>query len=140
MASFNSAEYAWKDITIAIDGTIIGAVREVSYTPTTEHEYLYGRGSAPRAIQDGNETYEGSITLLQSSFEAINEAIKNKGYKNITKAFLTITVNYANIGDTPKTDIIEQVKISEYPKGMAQNDKFMEIEMPFMALGVQEDA
>src|SRR6056297_3186652 len=105
MATFNSAEYAWKDIRVAIDGTPVTGVAGISYTIATEHEYRYAAGSAPLSIQDGNETYEGSVTMHQSAFEALNEAAKAKGYKNITKVFLTITVSYANIG-VPRVDII----------------------------------
>ena len=140
MAIFNSQQYAWKDLTVAIDGNIIGGITDISYSTTTEHEYLYARGSAPVAIQSGNETYEGSITLLQSEYEALNQAVKALGYKNLTKPYLTITVAYAEESGIPKVDVIKFLKISETPKGMSQNDKFMEVEMPFMALDVRENA
>lgn len=136
--AFNSAEYAWKDLTVFIDGNPIGGIQNIEYTPTTEHEYVYGRGSTPRAIQDGNETYEGTITLLQSEYESLREAVVAAGYKNVTKPFFTIAVAY-NIGTSLQTDLIQQLKINETPKSMGQNDKFMTIELPFMALGVKEN-
>ena len=135
--AFNSAEASWKDIIVAIDGNPIGGIQNIEYSQTTEHEYVYGRGAAPRAIQEGNETYEGTITLLQTEYEALREAVQAIGYKNITKPFFTITVAY-EIGAISKVDVIQQLKITEIPKGMAQNDKFMEIELPFLALGVKE--
>ena len=114
-----------------------GYTVSIQYNQTTEQEYVYGRGSAPRAIQEGNETYEGTITLLQTEYEALRAATQAAGFKNITKAPYTITVAYL-IGAISQVDVIENVKITEIPKGLAQNDKFMEIELPFMALAVRE--
>lgn len=136
--AFNSAEYAWKDVFVFIDGNPIGGIQNIEYTQSTENEYVYGRGSAPRAIQEGNESYEGTITLLQSEYEALREATQAAGYKNITKVFFTISVSYA-IGTNIQTDVVQQLKITEIPKSLAQNDKFMTIELPFMALGVKEN-
>ncbi len=136
--AFNAAEYAWKDVYVFIDGNPIVGIQNIEYTQSTENEYVYGRGSAPKAIQQGNESYEGTITLLQSEYEALREAVQAAGYKNITKPFFTISVSYA-IGVNIQTDLIQQLKINEIPKGMSQNDKYGTHELPFMALGIKEN-
>jgi len=136
--AFNSAEYAWKDLYVFIDGNLITGIQNIEYSEATEHEYVYGRGGTPRNIQDGNETYEGTVTLLQSEYEALREAVIAAGYKNVTKPFFTVNVTYM-IGANFQTDTVQQLKFNEVPKAMAQNDKFMALEMPFMALGVKEN-
>jgi hypothetical protein len=138
MATFNSAEYAWKDLFIFIDGNLITGIQNIEYSEATEHEYVYGRGSAPRNIQEGNESYEGTMTLLQSEYEALREAVVAAGYKNITKPFFTVNVTYA-IGTNIQTDTVQQLKITDLTKSLSQNDKFMTIELPFMALNVKEN-
>jgi len=135
---FNSAEYAWKDLYIFIDGNLITGIQNIEYSQSTENEYVYGRGSAPRNIQQGNESYEGTLTLLQSEYEALREAVVAAGYKNITKPFFTVNVTYM-IGTNFQTDTVRQLKFNEVPKSMAQNDKFMSLELPFMALDVKEN-
>lgn len=139
MATFNSKEYEWSDVTVAVDGNVLGAITGVSYTRSKEKEFIYGRGSKPRAIQSGNETIEGSITLLQTDFEALNDASKNAGYGSILDPSFTINISYTDTAGVPRVDTLKFVEFSEYPKGMAQNDKMMEIEMPFLALGLEEN-
>jgi len=136
--AFNSAEYAWKDLYIFIDGNLITGIQNIEYSQSTENEYIYGRGSAPRNIQQGNESYEGTLTLLQSEYEALREAVVAAGYKNITKPFFTVNVTYM-IGTNFQTDTIRQLKFNEVPKNMVQNDKFMALELSFMALDVKEN-
>jgi len=136
--AFNSAEYAWKDLYIFIDGNLITGITNIQYSEATENEYVYGRGSEPRNIQEGNESYEGTVTLLQSELEALREAVVAAGYKNVTKPFFTVNVTYM-IGANFQTDTVQQLKINESSKSLAQNDKFMEIELPFMALGVLQN-
>jgi len=42
-------------------------------------------------------------------------------------------------GDIVKTDLIRGAEFTSVPKGLNQNDKFMEIELPFIALGIVHD-
>ena len=43
------------------------------------------------------------------------------------------------MGSNIQTDTVQQIKFNEIPKSLSQNDKFMTLELPFMALGVKED-
>lgn len=134
--AFNTQEYAWKNIEVVILGRPVTGIREVKYKVSQEKEAVYGRGDQPRAIQKGNKSYDGTITLLQSEIEALIAAA-GKG-KNITDlpAFDVVVAYVPNEIGTIVTDIIKNVEITEFEKGMAQNDKFAEISLPFIALGV----
>ena len=87
-------------------------------------EQLAGRG-----LIDTTKRVRRSIGL--SELEALLRATDNK----IGDAQFDITVTYFANG-VLITDVINQVKISEWEKGMAQNDKFAEHTLPFIALGI----
>ena len=61
---FNSREYEWADVTLLLGGKDITGVRGVKYTIKQEKETVYGKGNEPIAIQKGNKSYEGEITML----------------------------------------------------------------------------
>ncbi len=136
MSTFNSSEYSWSDIKVTMLGRTVGGLRGVKYKKTQEKEVIYGAGSEPRAIQRGNRTYEGEITLLQSELEALNGAA-GKGKDVTDLRNLNIVIVYSPEQGAPLvTDIIKNVEFTEFEKGMAQNDKFAEIALPFIALGI----
>ena len=111
------------------------------YTLQTEQkavwEALYGKGNKPHAIQRGNKSYSGNIRLLQSELEALERAA---GGDALDVSF-NIVVAYGNPskGDAISTDLLKSCEITEIPKGMNQNDKFMEIELPIVMLDVIRD-
>lgn len=134
---FNSAEYSWSDIKVVMFGRVVGAIRGITYTSSQEKEPVHGAGNEPRAIQRGNKTYEGELTLMQSELEAMLQAAgKNKDVTDLRN--VNIIVTYAPETGAPLvTDIIKGVEFSEMEKGMSQNDKYAEHTLPFLALAIQ---
>lgn len=140
MAGFNSKEFAYSDINVTILGRNITGLRGIKYKVTTSKERLYGRGKKALAIQSGNEEIEGEIMLLQSELVALSVAAKAANPLNkVTDISFDIVVSYGQ-GTTAKTDIIIGAELTEYEKGMEQEDKFMEITIPFIALDIKESA
>jgi len=143
MANFfqiNGREYEWGDISVVVGGVPIAGFRAVSYKRTREKEAIYAKGRKAHSIQVGNETITGSITFTQSQLEALELATGG----NLLTAKVDIIVSYgaeANAGSVGSavisTDIIVGAEFTEYEKGMSQGDKFMEIEMPFLALDIK---
>lgn len=138
--AFNSKQYAFTDISVIILGREIQGIRGVKYSVKTDKEVLHGRGRKAFSIQQGAETIEGELTLLQSEVEALRAAIKtvNPTYK-LTDVAFDIVVTYGN-GTTAVTDIIQGAEFTEYEKGLAATDKYMEVSLPFLALDVKEGA
>ena len=137
MATVETKQYAWSDIRVRALGREFVCIRGIKYKRSSEDEHLHGRGSKPIAIQSGNITYEGEITLLQSELEALTSAL---GVVNLTSIRFDIVVTYQpNDAGPVVTDIIKSVKCKEYEKGMEQGDKFMEITIPFLALDIIEN-
>lgn len=134
MPKFNSREYEWADVNIVVAGRMVTGIRGVSYTSSQEKEALYGKGNKPHAIQRGNKNYTGSIRLLQSELEALELAAGG----DALDASFNIVVAYGNPskGDIVTTDLMRGCEITEIPKTLNQNDKFMEIELPIVMLDV----
>lgn len=135
MPKFNSREYEWADVSVVAAGRMITGIRGVTYTSSQEKEALYGKGNKPHSIQRGNKTFAGSIRLLQSELEALELAAGGDAL-NIS---FNIVVAYGNPakGDVITTDLLVGCEITEIPKGLNQNDKFMEIELPLVMLDVK---
>ena len=131
---FNTREYEWADVSIVVAGRMVIGIRGVSYTSSQEKEALYGKGNKPHAIQRGNKAYSGGIKLLQSELEALERAAGG----DALDASFNIVVAYGNPskGDVITTDLMKGCEITEIPKGLSQNDKFMEVELPIVMLDV----
>ena len=131
---FDSREYEWADVTVVMAGRDVTGIRGVSYTASQEKEALYAKGNKPHGIQRGNKSYEGSIRILQSELEALNAAAGG----DVLDVSFNLVVAYGNPskGDVIRTDLIRGVEFTEEPKSINQNDKFMEIELSFIAIDV----
>ena len=132
---YNSEEYAWKDLSINVLGRVLNGVTGLKYSEKTDQTPLYGRGQKPIAIQSGNMSFEGEITLLQSEAIALQNAAKAAN-KRVGQISFDIVAAYS-IDTAINTDIIKGVKISDFEKALKQGDKNMEIAFKFMALDVQ---
>lgn len=134
---FDTREYEWADVTVVMAGRDVTGIRGVSYTSSQEKEALYAKGNKPHGIQRGNKSYEGSIRILQSEYDALNAAAGG----DALDVNFDIIVAYGNPskGDVIKTDLLSGVEITSKPKSLNQNDKFMEIELSILMLDVIED-
>ena len=134
---FNSREYEWADLTLLLGGKDLTGIRGIKYTIKQEKEVVYGKGNMPIAIQKGNKSIEGEITVLQSELETMR---LQSGTKSILDLQLDGVVCYGNPanGDVLVTDVIQGIQFTEEPKELKQGDKFMEITLPFIALRVSK--
>ena len=133
----DTREYEWSDIGVVMAGRNVTKFRNISYTESQEKEALYAKGDKPHGIQHGNKAFSGTVTLLQSELDAIDIAAGG----DLLDARMNIIVSYGNPskGDVIKTDLISSLEFTEVSKGMAQNDKFAEIELPFIALDIRRN-
>lgn len=132
---FNSREYEWADLTFLLGGKDLTGFRGIKYSIKQEKEVVYGKGNMPIAIQKGNKSIEGEITVLQSELETMR---LQSGTKSILDLQLDGVVCYGNPanGDVLVTDVVQGIQFTEEPKELKQGDKFMEITLPFIALRV----
>lgn len=138
----NSQELEWKHAQLAFLGTTIRGLRGFSYKKTTESETLYAAGDEPVGIQSGNKKYEGSIKFLKSEIDRLNGAARAAGYADfgdVPYQLIVLTFNYkVAFGRSQQTDIIIGAKFTEWEKAMEQGAKQMEINTPFIAMGIKQ--
>ena len=127
---FNSKEYEWADINVVMAGRPVTGFRSVKYFSKQEKEALYAKGNKPQGVQRGNKSYEGSIGLLQSEYEALSQACGG----DILDASFDLVVSYGNAtkGDVIVTDILVGAEFTEDNTEWKQGDKFQEKELPFI--------
>lgn len=134
---FNSREYEWADITVILGGRDLTKIRSVKYKEKIEKEPLYGKGRNPFSIQSGNASYEGELVLFHSEIIALERA----GNGSLLGLSVDVVVSYGNpsTGAAMVTDRIMGVQFTEIEKAYKQGDKFAEITLPFLALGVKNN-
>ena len=135
---FNTREYEWSDVTVVLGGKNVVGLRGISYSSAQEKEALYAKGNKPHSIQSGNKAYTGSIRLLQSELIALQSGSITGDVLDIA---FDVVVAYGNPskGDVIHTDLVRGAQFTESPKSLNQNDKFMEIELPIIALDILND-
>lgn len=131
---FDSREYEWADVALLLGGRDVTGIRGIKYSEKIEREAVYAKGRYAHAVQSGNVSYEGEVTLLQSEYEALTKA----GKGSVLNLTLNAIVAYGNPlnGDVLTTDMIEHIRFTEASKAIKQGDKSMEITLPFIALRV----
>ena len=134
----NRQEYAWEDIEVVIAGNLVTGIQAISYTSRKTHENVYGRGAKPIAITRGKEEFEGSITLLQSEVEALQQSINEAG-KNITNIPpFNISVAYTPNGEGDLViDSLIGCRFSEITKSHGTEEMNMVVELPLVIFDIQ---
>lgn len=133
----NNREYAWGDISILVGGQPVAGARAINYKVSQSKEALVAAGREPRAIQKGQRSYEGSLTVLQSELMALNRSARAAGYQDLLGADISIIVAYAMDGVTMTLDRIDGVNFSEYSVDASTDNLYMEVELPFVALNIE---
>lgn len=131
----NSREYEWNDISLNIGGRNIIGFRGISCNDEQEQEVLYAKGNHGHSVQRGNVAISGTVTLLQSEVMALR-ATNGGSLKNIRNATIVWTYGNPSEGIPVRTKTITGVSISADNESWSQNDKYQEIEIPYVALKV----
>jgi hypothetical protein len=136
--NFSTQEAAWQNISFNLLGRKLTGVKGFEVKKSIEKEHVYGAGSEPLDIQEGNKKYEGSLKILKYELDLLNDAAQAAGFEDITEVphtLINCTVQFKKLL-TDKTRFISVVGIAftEMPTGMDQNAKMMEITLPFLAM------
>ena len=132
----NTREYAWKNIQVSIGNNNVATLQEISYSMQREIGVLYGQGDTPRAIQEGNKSYEGQIAMLQSEY------LK---FKKFTKDFndtFNITVTYKRKEggvELIQKDILKYCQCAGAEFSMSQGELGQIMTAPFIFLEVKPE-
>jgi hypothetical protein len=129
----NGNEYSWEDINVILPGSLVPAdgVTAIEYSEKKDHQNIYGRGAKPVAAGRGKVEFSGSITLLQSTVEAMQKGLP-KGKSITSIAPFDITVGYLPDGGVATVDTLKYCRFGEIKKGMKTGDPNMEIQIPLI--------
>lgn len=128
----DSRLYSWSECEIRLNGLFLTAVTSVRWDDSQEKDYVYGKGTVPLAIKSGNRRVEGSVTLLQSDLERLQD-LSPTG-KVVDFEGVSLQVAFINVGGQIVRYSIVGVNFTNAPMALNQNDKFMQVELPFIAL------
>ena len=130
---FDTREYEWADLTILIGTRIIAGARGVKYSAKQDKEPIYGKGNQPYAIQKGNKSYDGELTLAMSELLALKAESKTGSVLDL-QVDLTVCYGNPSEGDVMHTDKLMGVQFTEEPQEMKQGDTHSEHTLPFVFL------
>ncbi len=135
MTTFNSRQYGWCDVSIAIHGRVITGATGFKSTVKRKRERLYGRGAKAFDILDGNVEAEGEISLWQSDLAAL---VKKAPDSDITRMKFDVVVSYSPRDSYQVvTDIWKGFCPTENTQGLKQGDTHMEVTIPGLILDVK---
>lgn len=130
---FNSREYEWADITLILGGVDITGFTGIDFSAKQEKEVLKAKGYDGHSVQFGNKEISGTLTLTQSAKEALNKA-GNGDLLTIRSITAVIVYGNPSTGIAPLTKTITGMSFTEDNDKWKQGDKFMECDIPFVAL------
>lgn len=136
-------QFVWKEFFLMIDGIPCGQITDFSHKTSKVIEEGYAAGDEPQYLGEGNKAYSGSVEMLQSTYEALNdEAIKRYGKDaDITDLEVTLQANW--IPKNPKAISktvhrrISGVKFPESEYKIGQGSTGAKITLPFKALSIR---
>lgn len=137
---FDSREYSWKEVKVYISGTYVVGIRAVMDNSESDDEHLYAAGDQPISIQSGNQKPSGEIKLLQSEVNKLEEAATAAGFNSpLEVRGFDIVCVYAPVGTQRlRTRTYKFVKFGSYSMKLDQGEKFMEVTIPFLCLGIEK--
>lgn len=134
----NGTEYSWGDIEIMLPGSNIpvNGVTGIEYSGKQEKVAIHARGFKPHKIGRGKKEYSGMVSILQSEFEGMIQALPpGKDLTDLAPAVVTIA--YVPEGGVIVTDQLIGVDFSEIKKGMKTGDTHQVIDLPFTCLDIK---
>lgn len=131
MSVINTRNYDWNAVEIRLMGKILVSVEGVAWNHKQEKTAIYGKGSKAIKIARGNESVDGSLSLLQDELEQLLDAAPNG--KVIDFDNVDIQVSFAENGVIVRYSIVG-VSFTEEPRDHKQNDPVGRVVLPFIAL------
>lgn len=135
MSSFNSKEYGWAEVDIAINGKPMLRATAVEYTEKQESKKLRGKGRKPFALKGGNIDVAGKIEMYQSEFDLLLALTGNKGVAGFVD--LTITVAFQDVDGGLSTRSIIGALVTEIGESVKQSDMEIMVPLPFEAMDIK---
>lgn len=135
-----SKECAWANFEVKILNRVIKGLRGFSLKKEKDIEEIYGAGSEPQDLNEGNNKYSGNIKLLGYEVDAMNKAAKDAGYDDITEVpheLVVLSLSFKKkLTDPLTTYTVRSLKFTEWGAEMEQGAKMRETTLPYKALSI----
>ncbi len=130
----NGREYEWADLTVIAGGSDMIEMRGISWKRKIEREGVFAKGRKAIAIQSGNISVDGELTLLKSGADKLMKA----GGGTVLSLNIDLMLSYGNPseGNAMTTKRITGVRFTEEGEDWKQGDKFTEVKLPYFALDI----
>lgn len=132
----NGQEYTWSNVSAIILGQPVIGITGVSYKTKKSKTALFASGTHPKSIQHGRRESDGTLTILQSEFIALNRSVKAAGYRDLLDVDLDIIVMYSDDLGAVTIDKIIKASFTELPAEMKEGDANMSVALPFIAMRI----
>lgn len=135
-----STECAWQHSKVVLLNRTITGLRGWMLNTAVEKEYVYGAGSEPIDINEGNVTYTGSVTMLGYELDALDRAAQAAGYDSISRVpheQVSMVVKMQKTKSDPVTMYsVTGIAFEGAEDKQSQNDKNREITLSFKAMSI----
>lgn len=128
----DTRNFSWAECSVRVAGIELNGIHGVSWNPKQEKEPIYGKGTKPLMIKGGNEIVDGSVSLLQLELERLNDVAPQGNISKLKN--VNIQIAFANDNGDIVRYSITGAEFTETAYNIAQNDKTMVVELPFIAL------
>jgi hypothetical protein len=139
MTRISSRTYSWSHIEIRLLGKLLVEVTGIEWDHQQEMEFIYGKGTAPLDIAEGNESTTGNLSLLQGALEDVLDVSPEGKLVKLKDVDIQVAL-VKNPGDPMVRYSLSGIRFTSQPMSLKQNDKRMEVNCPFMALGYRRIA
>lgn len=138
---FDKKEVEWADFSLSFSGATMGKVRGLTVDIELDMEHLHAAGNQPISIQGGNEKVSGMLKCLKGALDDIWMAAVAAGARNPLYIEVDLIGSFVKNGTRGVWKcVIPGVRISKVTYNMMQGDKFMDCELPFLALDMKVTA
>lgn len=133
--AIDSTEWAWRDLSVFMNGIKVGKVTRFTSKTARESEHLHGAGDEPFDVNPGNKTYTGEIELYATVIAKMNKEALALGGTDLTDVIWTLGGEFkATATDPRQTVTVPNVRFDEFEVGGSNNDKGFRKVLPYKSL------
>lgn len=126
----------WGDIKFSIAGQQVTGITSISYKDKTEKELVYGAGKKPIGVGQGNESYEGKLSLYRYEVDRILAGISGEKKLSRLATFPITVVSQMEGESTFNTDVV-LAQFKDSGRDISQNDKTDIVELELLVVDIQ---
>jgi len=136
---FSTKECEWNDLDVYVNGVKCAKVVDFEAGVKAEKQPLYAAHDEPISIQSGNRSYTGKLTLLKGAADDMWDAAVAAGGRDTTDIVFNVQGSFQAAGSRSLSTLTcTGCEVSEQMFKLAQNDKSMKVDLPFVFLGLEK--